>query len=204
MSHEVLVAKSRARSLPRGERRSQLLECAMRVFARRGIGAARHAEIAAEAGVAVPTVFSYFPNRSALVESVLLEVDRFLIEMIETVVDEGASASKTLLGIVRAFADRGESHPDHITVWLDWSTSIRGEVWPLYRDFQTRVIESFMAVVRSGQESGELSARLDPEAAAYLVVGSGNMIAQMKLTRRDPERIQRFLETVINGALHPN
>ena len=176
----------------------------MRVFARRGIGGARHAEIAAEAGVAVPTVFSYFPTRTALVESVLLEVDHFLIDMIEGVVAEGASASDTLLGIVRAFADRGESHPDHIAVWLDWSTAIHGEVWPLYQDFQTRVIEAFCAVVRAGQDSGELSRELDREAAAYLVVGSGNMIAQMKLTQRDPARIQRFLETVVNGALHPS
>ncbi len=197
------TARHRAPSLPRTERRSQLLECAIRVFARRGIGAARHAEIAAEAGVAVPTVFSYFPTRPALVESVLLEVDRFLIEMIESVVSEGASASETLLGIVRAFADRGESHPDRVTIWLDWSTSIRGDVWPLYQDFQSRVIDAFMAVVRRGQESGELSTTLDPEAAAHLVVGSGNMIAQMQLTRRDPERIQRFLETVVNGALRP-
>ncbi len=204
MSQDPVGARLRAPSLPRAERRSQLLECAIRVFARRGIGAARHAEIAAEAGVAVPTVFSYFPTRPELVESVLREVDHLLIEMIETVASEGASASQTLLGIVRAFADRGESHPDHITVWLDWSTSIRGDVWPLYQDFQTRVIDAFMAIVRRGQDSGELSAELDAEAAAYLVVGSGNMIAQMQLTRRDPERIQRFLETVVNGALHPN
>ena len=204
MSQDIIGGKNRAPSLPRPERRSQLLECAIQVFARRGIGAARHAEIAAEAGVAVPTVFSYFPTRANLVESVVREVDRFLIDMIETVVARESSAASTMLGIVRAFADRGDSHPDFITVWLDWSTSIRSEVWPLYRDFQERVVESFARVVQKGQESGELSSELDPEAAAHLVVGSGNMIAQMKLTGRDPERVQRFLETVINGALHAN
>jgi TetR/AcrR family transcriptional regulator, hemagglutinin/protease regulatory protein len=53
----------RARRLDPSERRPQLLECAMRVFARRGLGSARHSEIAKEAKVSVPTVFFYFPSR---------------------------------------------------------------------------------------------------------------------------------------------
>jgi AcrR family transcriptional regulator len=55
-----------------------LLQHAIRVFARWGIGGARHAEIARKAKVAVPTVFFYFPTRKALVNSVLEEVARFL------------------------------------------------------------------------------------------------------------------------------
>ena len=58
-----------------------LLRCAMRVFARRGLGAARHAEIARAARVSVPTVFFYFPTRKALVSAVLEEVARFFTEM---------------------------------------------------------------------------------------------------------------------------
>jgi TetR/AcrR family hemagglutinin/protease transcriptional regulator len=178
------------------------LACAVRVFARRGIGAARHAEVAAEAGVAVPTAFAYFPSREELVRSVLQEVDRFLSEMIESAVGEGGSASETLLRITRAFAEAVETHPDTVKVWLGWSTAIQDEIWPLYEDFQRRVISAFVAVVREGQARGELDAELDAETAAYLVVGSAHMIAQMRFTKRDPEGLQRYLETVIHGALH--
>lgn len=194
--------RRRAPSLPRGERHEQLLGCAVRVFARRGIGAGRHAEVAAEAGVAVPTVFAYFPSRELLVRSVLLEVDRFLIEMIESAVAAGGSASETLLRITRAFAEAVETRPDTLKVWLGWSTAVQDEIWPLYEDFQRRVVSAFVAVVRDGQARGELDDDLDVETAAYLVVGSAHMIAQMRFTKRDPERLQRYLETVIHGALH--
>lgn len=180
----------------------QLLAIAIRIFARRGIGAGRHAEIAAEADVAVPTVFSYFPSREELVLAVLGEVDRFLIELVARVADHHQSASDKLLAIVRAFADCVESHPDHIKVWLNWSTAVREDVWPLYEDFQNRVTDAFSAIVRDGQANRELDPDVDPETAAYLVVGSGQMIAQMKFTKRDPASIHRYLETVIHGALH--
>ncbi len=52
--------RARAQRLDPAERRPQLLQCAIRVFARRGLGGAHHAEIAREARVSVPTVFFYF------------------------------------------------------------------------------------------------------------------------------------------------
>jgi AcrR family transcriptional regulator len=54
--------RRRAHPLDEAERRALLLQCAIRVFARRGIGAARRAEIASKAKVSVPTVFFYFPT----------------------------------------------------------------------------------------------------------------------------------------------
>ena len=55
--------RSARKRLPPDERRAQLLAIAIDVFAERGLGAARHAEIAERAGVAVSTVFVYFPTR---------------------------------------------------------------------------------------------------------------------------------------------
>jgi len=63
--------RARARRLDPSERRPQLLQCAIRVFARRGLGGAHHAEISREARVSIPTVFFYFPTREVLVMAVL-------------------------------------------------------------------------------------------------------------------------------------
>ena len=65
------AAAPRRRRLAPEARRAELMAVAIEVFARRGLGEARHAEIAAEAGVSVPTVFVYFPTRDALVHAVL-------------------------------------------------------------------------------------------------------------------------------------
>ncbi|MGY9016511.1 MAG: TetR/AcrR family transcriptional regulator, partial [Rhodospirillales bacterium] len=93
--------RSRASKLSPEKRREQLLRCGLKVFALRGIGSARHAEIAEEAGVAVPTVFSYFPTREVLVRDVLAEVDAFLTQALLSALDNGNSVFEKFLFVTR-------------------------------------------------------------------------------------------------------
>ena len=51
-------------------RREQILEAAVRVFARRGFGKATVAEIAEEAGVAAGTIYIYFEGKEDLFMSI--------------------------------------------------------------------------------------------------------------------------------------
>src|SRR5579885_3157999 len=95
MGPKTLSARCRARPLEQPERKAVLLQTAIRVFARRGLGGARHTEIAREAGVSVPTVFFYFPTREALVHDVLTEVAGFYEDMTERIHSSDRPAPKS-------------------------------------------------------------------------------------------------------------
>lgn len=191
----------RARRLAPTDRRTQLLTCALRVFARRGLGEARHAEIAKEAGVSVPTVFFYFPTRTDLVDAVLSEVERFYCAMADEIHSQPLPTPQILLAHGFAFADSVDTHPDHARVWLDWSTAMRDEVWPRYLSFQAYVVRVLEKTIRRGQREGDFAADVDPEDNAHLMFGSAHMIAQMKFTQQSPERIERFLHTLVRIAI---
>jgi TetR/AcrR family hemagglutinin/protease transcriptional regulator len=171
------------------------------VFARRGLGEARHAEIAKEAGVSVPTVFFYFPTRADLVDAVLSEVERFYRTMADEIHSQPLPAPQLLLGHGLAFADSVDTHPDHARVWLDWSTAIRDEVWPRYLAFQSYVVKVLEKTIRRGQREGDFAADIDSEDNARLMFGSAHMIAQMKFTQQSPETIERFLHTLVRVAI---
>ena len=173
----------------------------MRVFARRGLGEARHAEVAAEAGVSEATAFVYFPTRPALLGAVLEEVERFLVDMAERIHARPLPAARNVLDHVLAFADSVDAHPHHARVWLDWSTAMREEVWPRYLELQERVVRIIQRTLERGQRDGTLPRDLDPEDDARLLVGTAHMIAQMKFTRCPPEKMTRFLHTVVRAAL---
>lgn len=194
-------ARHRARRLTPIERRAQLLACALRVFARRGLGEARHAEIAKEAGVSVATTFFYFPTRADLVHAVLDEVERFYCAMAEQMHQHLLPAPQVMLNHAKTFADSVDTQPDYARVWLDWSTAIRDEVWPRYLQFQERVVQIVENTIRRGQREGSLSPAIDPSDEAHLLFGSAHMIAQMKFTRQSPEKISRFLDTLVQIAI---
>lgn len=183
-------------------RRAQLLRCAMTVFAQRGIGEARHAEIARVAGVSVGSVFNYFPTRAALVEAVLDEVARFILDdVLVPIQREQVPAPQVLLESALAFAASIEDHPDHARVWLDWSTAVRDEVWARYLAFQDRVLNVLGTTTERGKREGSLPAELDTDNAVRLLVGSAHMIAQMQIAGSDAGRVRHFIESIIAGFI---
>jgi TetR/AcrR family hemagglutinin/protease transcriptional regulator len=173
----------------------------MRVFARRGLGAARHAEIARVARVSVPTVFVYFPTRKALVRAVLEEVARFFTEMAETVHSKSEPAPDLILRHLRAFADAVDTHPDHTRVLLEWSTALRDEVWPLFLRFQEKIIALIGRTIRRWRL--EATSNRDPEAEddARMIAATGYVLVQMKVAKLPNTRIDRFLHTLVRDTL---
>jgi TetR/AcrR family hemagglutinin/protease transcriptional regulator len=193
--------RPRARRLAPEERRAALLGCALRVFARRGLAAARHAEVAREAAVSVSATFVYFPSRRALVQAVLDEVARFLLEMAEEIHRREERADRLVLAHARAFAQSVDTHPDHARVWLDWSTAIGSESWPRYLEFQERMLRVVARTLERGRREGSLAADVDPLEDARLLIGAAHMVAQMKLTRSSPESVDRFLRTLVRAIM---
>jgi TetR/AcrR family transcriptional regulator, hemagglutinin/protease regulatory protein len=193
--------RRRARALDKNERRTLLLRCALRVFARRGIGAARHAEIAREAKVSIPAVFFYFPTREALVSAVLDEVARFFTAMAENIHDRRRPAPEIILEHTRAFAEAVGTHPDHTRVLLEWSTALRDEVWPQYLKFQEKIVAMIARTIKRWRM--ETGSQRDPDAEddARLIAATGYVLVQMKIANQPAARIERFLQTLVRDTL---
>ncbi len=189
--------RPRATRMAPEARRAQLLACAVRVFARRGLGAARHADVATEAGVSLPAVFFYFDTREQLVAAVLDEVARHYLRMIAEVLAEDAPPRERLLAVARAFAESVERHPDHARVWLDWSTAVREELWPRYLRFQARVIQALTRIVQEGQRRHEIRRDIPPADAALVMYGAAYIVMQLQLRGATPSRIARFARSLI-------
>lgn len=171
----------------------------MRVFGRRGIGEGRHAEIAEEAGVAVSTVFVYFPSREALVDAVLDQVALSLVAMARTVHQDDSPAPVALRAHIGAFLDFVAENPDLARVWMDWSTSYRDDIWPRYEKLQERIVTVIAATIGRGQKAGILEATRPAEELARLMVASAHMLAQLTVVGRDPSEVSGFVDTLLYG-----
>jgi len=182
------ISSPRRTRLSPHERRLQLLDHALAVFAREGLGRANHAAIADLAGVSVATVFHYFPSRDDLVDAVLDQVDDFFIRLANQIHDPAgpdgpdshpASLQEVLVAHGLAFLRAADTDSDYVRVWLDWSTAIRDRVWPRYLDFQERLVAIVAGSLRRGRARGEISAFIVPADTARLFVGNAHMAALM-------------------------
>jgi len=195
------VRKPSRKRMPPEERRAQLLEIAVDVFAEKGIGAARHAEIAARAGVAVSTVFVYFPTREQLVEDVLEHVAGFLLALLEEEHAREVPVLDVLRSLGRRFVELLDTHRSHVLVWLEWSAAIREDVWPLYRAFTERVVAITRRTLERGQHEGVVDADEDVEMLARLYASSSQSIARLQLGDVDRETVRRYQQTVMRVVL---
>ena len=199
----VTAHKPRAdrRRLKPDERRAQLLEAAIQVFARRGLRRGTHADVAEACGVVVGTVFLYFPTREALLAEVLAEVARESTAIAERCHGGGKSAPESLRLHVRECLDLVERKPEYALIWLDWSTAVRDEVWPRYLAFQERIVAMIAASIERGRRAGKVPTKEPAATCARLIVSSTQMLSQMHFTQQPRKSIEKFADAVVDIAL---
>ena len=193
--------RKRAGRLRPEDRQKQLLKCAIKEFAGIGIGATVHADVARRAHVSVPTVFQYFSSRELLIISVISEVERFLIDILNNAVVETSTSAENIRAILEAFAAAVDERPDYIKIWMNWSTIVAEPTWSRYVKFQDSVLTQFEKLIEQGKTAGDIHLEIDATMGAHLIMGSGHMIAQMKFRHRDDEMVDTFIRSLISRAL---
>lgn len=103
---------AKRKRLPRADRRHQLIESARPVFASRGFDGASLEEIAENAGVSRPILYSHFGDKQGLFQAVLeVEVVRIQTSVREAIIAPGEPRDRLERGL-RAFFDFVQEHPD--------------------------------------------------------------------------------------------
>jgi len=164
------VRRPRTR-LPRAEREREILSAARAVFSERGYAAGSVAEVAARAGVAEGTVFSYFETKQALLLRVIADFYAALIDDVES----GLRAVRGTENRLRFLVAR------HLQVFvqdLGICRIVLSELRPdpaLYGDSVIELNRSYTSlaldVIKEGIGSGELRSDVSPTVLRDLIFG---------------------------------
>lgn len=127
---------SRRRRLSPEARKKELLATALLVAADRGLSNLVHADVARSSGVAIATVFLYFPDSRSLVHAVVEEVSNFYRAQCDECLKQQTRTPDDLMDFAYAFVDSIDSHPNHAAVFLQWAAAIGNEhgIWDLFLD----------------------------------------------------------------------
>lgn len=161
------------------QRKQQLLDAAIIVFARRGLGRAAHADIAEETGVSVPTVFNYFKTREDLVDAVLGHIENFFIESaVECHHKPGAKDDPlmTMQAHSFSFLQQAQTEPNIIKIWLEWSASVREDSWPRYMEFQEKILDIIEPTIQEGLDKGQMNSQLSARELGRILFGQAHPV----------------------------
>jgi len=178
------------------ERRKQLLRAGVTSFATKGIGGTKHADLARACQVSVPAVFSYFPNRHALVSSVLEEVGNAVVDNALTPA-LALPRPEQLPTTAQLFIKFAEREPDYVKVWLMWSMHFAPEIRAQFQIFENRVI-NILAEMFSGEVTGRNQDE-ELQDRARMLFASSAFLAKMVFDGVSEKRRQDFVSHVLKS-----
>lgn len=151
------------------ERRTLILEAAVRVFARRGYHGSRVGEIAEEAGVAHGLLYHYFSSKEQVLQTVFRENWGELLERFRAVEAADEPAGAKLEGIAKILLRTWRNDPDLVTVMVREvarSPQLQGQVEEIGEAFAI-----VQRVIEQGQAEGTFRRDVDPRLASWIVYG---------------------------------
>jgi TetR/AcrR family transcriptional regulator, fatty acid metabolism regulator protein len=152
------------------DKRRQLLDAAVRVFARKGFHASRVGDIAEEAGVAHGLLYHYFTSKDQVLEAVFHENWSVLLARIESVEESDEPAADQIRHIAAIVLRTWLHLPDVVRVVIHEfgrSPELAERIAEL-----TRPIDVLQRVIARGIERGEFRKEVHPGFAATVVYGS--------------------------------
>jgi AcrR family transcriptional regulator len=183
------------------DKRRQLIDAAVRVFARKGFHASRVGDIAEEAGVAHGLLYHYFKSKDEVLQAVFHENWSLLVARIESVEETDEPAADQLRHISAIV----------LRTWLHLPDVVRVVIQEFGRspELAERIgelalpIDALQRVIARGVETGEFRKDIDPTFAATVVYGSidelltGWVLGRLPSGEEDVAKAEQTLVEVI-------
>jgi AcrR family transcriptional regulator len=154
------------------DKRRQILDAAIRVFARTGFHACRVSDIADEAGVAYGLVYHYFSSKEEVLDELFTERWSLLLAAIDEVDEQSIPAREKLDACAGFIIDSYRHDPELMKVIVVEVTRAANTFGRTHLPEIRRAYDSIAKIVRDGQEGGDLRRDIDPEFASMWFYGA--------------------------------
>ena len=154
------------------DRRRQILDAAVRVFARQGFHGCRVSDIADEAGVAYGLVYHYFGSKDEVLDRVFLDRWSILLETIAEMERRDVPAREKLRGIAGFVVDSYAHDPDVMKVIVVEVTRAANTFGQTHYPTMKAAYDGIARIVERGQRDGEFTPTVAPDFAAMAFYGA--------------------------------
>jgi AcrR family transcriptional regulator len=198
-----------ASKAPPIDKRRQILDAAIGVFARQGFHSTRVSDIADEAGVAYGLVYHYFSSKEEVLNELFSERWSLLLAAIDEA-DAAGQAPREKLETVAGFIIESYRHdPELMKVIIVEVTRAANSFGRTHLTEIRRAYDSIARIVEEGQESGAFRSDIDPAFASMSFYGaieqllSGWIFDLIPASDADFAKAKDFVVATICDGLEP-
>lgn len=195
----ILLDEIAGRSRPGTERKQdrskrtdqQILNAALRVFARDGISRSRIADIAAESGISTSTLYEYYKSKEDLAYDLPIKNLSAFFQSFRDALNGEETARERLVLYLTLSADYAREH-------ADWARLFYLEIWPSVLVVDTEVQTSIndfarpvIKLLEEGVAEGWVSPKQNLYETAAVIIGSSNQLIITWLLYRKPKNLTK-------------
>ncbi len=191
----------------REDRRRQILDAAVRVFARQGFHQCRVSDIADEAGVAYGLVYHYFSSKESVLDTLFLERWDVLLEAIATVDKRRGQPRDKLHAVAGFIVDSYRADPELMKVIIVEVTRAANSFGARHLAKIREAFDGIAEIVRDAQRVGAFRDDVDADFAAMTFYGAieqvltGWIFGVLSQEPDDFEQAKRLVVDTICGGL---
>jgi AcrR family transcriptional regulator len=183
------------------DRREQILEAALRVFARKGFARSTNKDIATEAGITPGLIYHYFDSKEALLQAVIEGASP--VQSIRALPPEALAqpAEIFLRFVLQQMLEIAESEPFLQLIRVVVPEFLHNQNFSLVSSATlqeaTEFLEHYLA---AKMDSGELR-QADPAMTAQVIMGSVSGFVLRRQVLHDAAALQYTHEQIVEGIL---
>jgi TetR/AcrR family transcriptional regulator, fatty acid metabolism regulator protein len=190
------------------DRRRQILDAAVRVFARQGFHGCRVSDVADEAGVAYGLVYHYFRSKEEVLDTLFLERWDVLVATIDEVAERDDLAARDKLHAIASFiVDSYRHDPELMKVIIVEVTRAANSFGRTHLAKIREAYDGIAAIIERAQAEGTFKSDVTPQYVAMAFYGAIEQVLTAWIfdllpTGEDEyERAKRFVVETVCGGL---
>lgn len=178
-------------------RKNQILEAARACFCRRGFHQTTMQDICCESGLSPGAIYRYFRSKEDIVQNISDQARAQEVALIRQV-RKRLSAPEVLDTLTQHFfgmlTSMGDGAPVDLEIWTESYRNARlhKNLWRNYQEY----LKAIAGIIRQGIAEGKFNPKIDPKAAAQVMIALYEGTVMQKTLFPDEVDIQKLLQAV--------
>lgn len=181
------------------EKREKIFRTAMKEFSKNGLVGTKVGDIAKQAGISHGSMYSYFPTKDALINTVILKG----YELQRNGLQENWPTKGTIfdhLDSILTYAQQlAKNEPEMVAVWCEMSFEFNARFSRLVIKMEEEGLMFWKKFIEEGINEGSLSSELDHDAAAFIIDSTVGTLMRGYISKHEQTKLSIHFENAMEN-----